>query len=154
MHRERALLNPQKSLVGFRLGQVNYAIDISKVVQIVNPLPFDRLPRLPEHVLGVAEFRGDVVPVVDLRSSFGFAVSDTRPKWIVARTPRGTVALVVDAVTEVFGTRGAELKPPPELGPYTDRRALLGVTNQNGVRTFVIDLEKLGAVRAAVEASQ
>lgn len=154
MHRERALLNPQKSLVGFRLGDVNYAIDISKVVQIVNPLPFDRLPRLPEHVLGVAEFRGDVVPVVDLRGSFGFGATHARPKWIVARTPRGVVALVVDSVTEVFGTYGAELKPPPELGAYADRRALLGVTNHDGVRTFVVDLEKLGVVRAAIEAGQ
>lgn len=154
MHRERALLNPQKSLVGFRLGDVNYAVDISKVVQIVNPLPLDQLPRLPEHVLGVTEFRGDIVPVIDLRGSFGFPGSSAKPKWIVARTPRGLVALVVDAVTEVFGTRGADLKPPPELGAFSDRKALIGMTTQSGVRTFVIDVEKLPAVRAAVEAGQ
>ena len=152
MHRERAFSNTQKSLVGFTLGDVSYAIDISKVVQIVNPLALDRLPRLPEHVLGVTEFRGDVVPVIDLRASFGMRGEAPRSKWIVARTPRGMVALVVDAVTEVFGTRGAELKPPPELGSYAERRALVGVATQGGQRTFVIDLEKLGGVTAAIEA--
>ncbi len=153
MPRDRAASNPQKSLVGFTLGEVGYAIDISKVVQIVNPLPLDRLPRLPEHVLGVTEFRGDVVPVVDLRASFGVQGEAPRSKWIVARTPRGLVALVVDAVTDVFGTRGAELRPPPELGAYAARRALVGVATQGERRTFVLDLEKLGVVSAAVEAT-
>ncbi|MCC6644461.1 MAG: purine-binding chemotaxis protein CheW [Polyangiaceae bacterium] len=153
MLRDRAAASTQKSLVGFELGGVGYAIDISKVVQIVNPLPMDRLPRLPPHVLGVAEFRGDVVPVVDLRSSFGAERGAGREKWIVARTRRGLVALVVDAVTDVFGTRGAELKPPPELGAYAERRALLGVATHGDRRTFVLDLEKLGVVTAAVEAA-
>jgi len=137
--------DPQKSLVGFTIGAVAYAVPIDAVREIVNPSPLTALPHAPAAVTGVAAHRGEVVPVIDLRVRFGLSpTTDTRrSKWILVEVEGRTVGMVVDQVTEVFGTGGAELRPPPAFGEGDDLRGITGVTTHEGVLTFVLDLGRL-----------
>jgi purine-binding chemotaxis protein CheW len=137
--------DPQKTLVGFLVGDVHYAIDIVRVVQIVNPLEMTVLPHLPDGLAGVAEHRGEVVPIVLLRRRFGLPeVPPTRKtKWVLVDVGGRPAALVVDEITDVFGTAGAELRPAPPLGSGDDQRGLLGVTSHDGRLTFVLDVLRL-----------
>jgi purine-binding chemotaxis protein CheW len=137
--------DPEKSLVGFVVGDVEYAVPISEVKEIVNPIALTELPHAPPAVAGVADHRGDVVPVIDLRVRFGVdgRRDDRRAKWILVEVAGKTVGLIVDAVTEVFGTGGAELRPPPQLGAGDDLRGITGVTTRDGRLTFVLDVSRL-----------
>ncbi|HLV21306.1 MAG TPA: chemotaxis protein CheW [Polyangiaceae bacterium] len=143
VHKHRP--DPNKSLVGFIVGNVAYAVPISAVKEIVKPLPLTDLPHAPPAVIGVADHRGEVVPVVDLRKRFDVpGVADARAtKWILVDSGGRTVGLVVDEVTDVFGTGGAELRPPPVMGGGEDQRGLAGVTNYDGRLVFVLDLQKV-----------
>lgn len=144
--------DPQKSLVGFVVGDVFYAIDISVVREIVNPLPVTPLPHTPPEVAGVADHRGEVVPVINLRVRFGLApIAPTRStKWILVDGGSNPIGLVVDAVTEVFGT-GGDLRSTPEVGGYKQARGITGVTSHNGALTFVLDTDKFVEVLRALE---
>jgi purine-binding chemotaxis protein CheW len=97
-------------------------------------------------VTGVADYRGEVVPVIDLRVRFGLEEQEAtrRTKWIVVDVDGRFVALVVDAVTEVFGTGGQDLRPVPSLGGGDDVRGITGVTNHSGNLTFVLDTRRFG----------
>lgn len=141
----RARHDPTKSLVGFVVGDVRYAVPIARVREITNPLAIVALPHAPQSVVGVADYRGDVVPVVDLRSRFGLAGAPAtrRTKWIVVDVGGRFAAIVVDAVTEVFGTGGAELRPPPTLADGNDVRGIVGVTSHDAGLVFVLDTAKL-----------
>jgi purine-binding chemotaxis protein CheW len=77
--------DPSKDLVGFLVGDVMYAVRIEVVREIVNPLAVVDLPRAPKAVRGVADYRGEVVPVVDLRERFGLpeVAPSRKTKWIV-----------------------------------------------------------------------
>ena len=71
-----------KNLVGFTIAEVHYALDIDRVREILRPLPLVPLPHAPPAVLGVADYRGEVVPVLDLRRRFGLPPSEaTRRSW-------------------------------------------------------------------------
>ena len=72
---QRPRHDAERSLVGFSVGDVAYAIEISHVREIVAPLSLTVLPHMPPAVVGVANHRGEVVPVVDLRQRFGVAPS-------------------------------------------------------------------------------
>jgi purine-binding chemotaxis protein CheW len=128
-------------LVGFVVGEVAYAIEILQVKEIINPLQVVALPRAPASIVGVADYRGDVVPVIDLRIRFGLQPSmpTRRTKWIVVDVGSRFVALVVDAVTEVFGTGGQELRPAPALGGGEQVRGIRGVTMHARKMVFVLD---------------
>jgi len=137
--------DPSKSLVAFLVGEVTYALPIGDVREITKPLPMVELPHAPPAVVGVAEYRGEVIPVVDLRVRFDqpAAAPTRKTKWIVARVSTRTLALVVDAVTEVFGTAGRDLRPVPMLGSGDEARGIAGVTSREGL-VFVLDTSRLG----------
>ncbi|HEX4512022.1 MAG TPA: chemotaxis protein CheW [Polyangiaceae bacterium] len=143
MERQRRK-DPSKNLVECVLGEVRYAVGIGAVREIVNPLPTVELPSAPTWVLGVADYRDEVVPVIDLRVRFGLAktVATPRTKWIVVRRGEVSFALVVDAVTEVF--RSGEVKPAPLLQEGADIRAIDGVTSHDGDLVFILDVARLG----------
>lgn len=136
--------DPQKSLVGFVVGDILYAVAIGAVREIINPAPLTALPHLPPAIAGVTDHRGDVIPIVDLRARFGMAPEVQRKeKWILVNVGDRRVGLVVDSVTEVFGTSGEQLRPPPEVGGDEASRGIAGVTTHEGRLVFVLALERL-----------
>lgn len=146
-----------KSLVGFEVGGVHYAIDIDDVRAIVNPLETTALPHMPAEITGVADYRGEVVTLVDLRVRFAAPVAATKRTRVILLRPRaearGTpVGLLVDAVTDVFGRIGA-LRPPPDVGGDAPVRGILGVTTHAGRMTFVLETGKIAAIGEAAAAA-
>jgi purine-binding chemotaxis protein CheW len=142
-HRHRH--DPSKSLVGCIVGDVHYAVPIARVKEIANALEIVPLPHVPSEIVGVADYRGEVVPVIDLRTRFGLPPADRtrKSKWIVVDVAGRPAALVVDSVTDVFGTGGADLRPTPMLGGGDDLRGITGVTNHGGALCFVLDTGRL-----------
>lgn len=148
--------DPSKNFVGFLVGDVMYALRIELVREIVNPLEVVALPRAPRAIRGVADYRGLVVPVLDLRERFGLEPGSTRrTKWIVIDAGRaglkdGAVALhaalVVDSVTDVFGAGGSDVRPSPSLGVGDDVRGIEGVTNYGDRLVFVLDARAFAAL--------
>jgi purine-binding chemotaxis protein CheW len=136
--------DPQKSLVGFTVGEVAYAVPIAAVKEIVNPAPLTALPHAPEAIAGVADHRGEVVPVIDLRVRFGLPRHRDlrRSKWILVDVEGQTVGMIVDQVTDVFGTGGTELRRAPAFGSGDDIRGIAGVTTHEGTLTFVLELSR------------
>jgi purine-binding chemotaxis protein CheW len=137
--------DPSKNLVGFVVGDVHYAVPIARVKEISNPMTLVALPHVPLALVGVADYRGEVVPVVDLRTRFGLssAKPTRKTKWVIVDVAGRLVALVVDAVTEVFGTGGADLRPAPSLGGGDDERGIAGVAGRGGTMVFVLDTLRL-----------
>jgi purine-binding chemotaxis protein CheW len=140
--------DPRKSLVGFVVGDIAYAVPIASVREIVNPVPLAELPHAPPAVAGVADHRGEIVPIIDLRVRFGLApFSDPRKsKWILIEVEGRGVGLAVDRVTEVFGKGGSEIKPPPQLGTGDELRGIAGVTTHDGMLTFVLEVDQFEAL--------
>lgn len=145
--------DPQKSLVGFVVGEVGYAVPIAAVKEIINPVTLTELPHAPPAIVGVADHRGEVVPIIDLRVRFGLSAGRDRlhAKWILVDVQGHTLGLIVDRVTEVFGTGGAELRDPPMLGGGDTERGILGVTTHEGQLTFVLDVDCFDVLTASLE---
>jgi purine-binding chemotaxis protein CheW len=147
--------DPSKDLVGFLVGDVMYAVRIQVVREIVNPLPVVDLPRAPQAVKGVADYRGEVVPVIDLRERFDLPASalSRKTKWIVLdvgqRGGARYAALIVDQVSEVFGLAGGELRPAPPLGIGDAERGIEGVTTLGQRLVFVLDAKVFGGLTEA-----
>ncbi|MFO0676653.1 MAG: chemotaxis protein CheW [Polyangiaceae bacterium] len=133
--------DPSKNLVGFVVGDVHYAVPVAAVREITNPIDVVELPLAPDDVIGVADVRGEVVPVVDLRTRFGLRDDgpSRRSKWIVLRVATKLCALAVDTVTDVFGATDGELRAPPPLRGGERTRGIRHVTNRGDTLVFVLD---------------
>jgi purine-binding chemotaxis protein CheW len=146
-----------KNLVSFLVGDVRYAVEIHRVREIVNPLPFVALPHAPAEVCGVADHRGEVLPIVDLRIRFGLPQvgATRRTKWIIVNVPGQVhaVALVVDAVTDVFGAAERDQRNVPELSRGKDLRGISTVYSYEGQLVFVVDPQVVGAAAQQIDTS-
>jgi purine-binding chemotaxis protein CheW len=152
MREKKERPDPNKSLVGFVVGDVSYAVPITAVKEIVNPATLTTLPHLPPAVAGVADHRGDVIVVVDLRARFGLGVlqDQSRSRWVLVNVAGRSVGLIVDQVTEVFGTGGEQVKAAPALGSGDDMRGIVGVISHGGALTFVLDVSRFEALTSLI----
>jgi purine-binding chemotaxis protein CheW len=54
----------------FKLADEVFAIEVSKVREVLDFTTITKIPRTPDFMSGVINLRGNVVPVVDLRLCF------------------------------------------------------------------------------------
>ncbi len=102
----------------FAIGGQEYAIDVMAVREIKGWSPESKLPNLPPHIRGVINLRGTVIPILDLRSRFGFESGEvsSRNVVIVMQVRERTVGVLVDAITEILTIAKDQIKPVPEMG--------------------------------------
>ena len=136
-----------KTLVAFEVGEILYAADIARVREIVRPMPMMPLPKLPPSVVGVVDHRGEVVPIIDLRSRFGIPEESRSPvqRWVIVRKGERLTGLIVDAVTEVFGGNEPQHRELPDFGSGDVERSISTVYSHRGRLVFVLDIDALVA---------
>lgn len=87
-----------------KVGEEQYGIDIKYVDNIIHISSITRVPKVAAYVKGVINVRGEVIPVMDIRTKMGLQeathTKDTRIV-IVKSEQHGFVGLIVDAVREV-----------------------------------------------------
>jgi chemotaxis signal transduction protein len=101
------------SFLPTRLDTQWFLIDAPAVLEVVGRVPWLRLPRTQRAVPGVIAWRAHAVPIVDL-SAFtpGAAAGETRPRTLIVRVAESTIAMPVDAVTEVVHVAPEALRMP------------------------------------------
>jgi purine-binding chemotaxis protein CheW len=117
----------------FQLAGQNYGIPILSVQEIKGWDKPTRLPHSPEHVLGVINLRGAVVPIIDLRRRFELGAGEYSPTTVVIVVrvvgERGalTAGIVVDAVCGVSNVDSGNLRAVPEVGSSIDGNFISGI---------------------------
>jgi purine-binding chemotaxis protein CheW len=123
-------------LCTFRIGGEDYALDIMRVREIIQPLPVTPVPRAPAFVEGVVRLRGEVVPVVDVRKRFGLPATPftRKSKYLIVTVAGRRLGLVVDEVCEVLRLARADIRPTPDLVGQRGPRFFLGVCGGDAVQ--------------------
>jgi chemotaxis-related protein WspB len=115
----------------FQLGNDRYALDASRVVEIVPLLEMKQLPQAPKGVAGIFNYRGRPVPAVDLSAlTLGQPASERLSTRIIivnyADGVGGThlLGLIAERATDIlrkevkdFVDSGVRLNQAPYLGP-------------------------------------
>ncbi len=111
----------------FQLGHEVYGLEILKVREIIGLMDVTPVPRTPNHIRGVINLRGKIIPVVDLRLKFGMLqAADTDRTCIIVidlthDDVTSQIGVLVDTVSEVLNIAPSELEPPPSLARMSTR---------------------------------
>lgn len=131
----------------FVLGSESYGIDIMKVQEIVGFMTITRVPRTPDFIRGVINLRGKVIPVIDLRLRFGMSAIATtgRTCVIVVRLYQNdspvTMALIVDAVSEVLDIRADQIEESPSFGENVNTDYIMGMGKCGDKVIMLLDID-------------
>ncbi|QIB64305.1 chemotaxis protein CheW [Kineobactrum salinum] len=134
-----------KEFLVFSLGGEEYAVDILKVQEIRGYENVTRIANAPDFIKGVANLRGVIVPIVDLRIKFRLTDIEynTQTVVIVVNIEDRVVGIVVDGVSDVMTLKPDQIKPAPEFGVSMPVDYLSGLGNLEDRMLVLVDIEKL-----------
>ncbi len=131
-------------LVGFVIGEEEYAIPILSIQEIIKPFTWTRVPQVPSCVLGVFNLRGAVIPLIDLRAKFGLQTKNQseETRFIVMRHGDDVAGFVIDRLTMAIRIKKADIGPAPDT-VNGDDTIIEGVGKQADKIITILKVNKL-----------
>ncbi|MBP3569846.1 MAG: chemotaxis protein CheW [Lachnospiraceae bacterium] len=140
----------------FRVNEGEYGLDVSQVNAIETLSDVVPVPNAANHILGIMNLRGDVLPVYSLRTKFGLqeVPVDEQTKIIVTKSCGVTIAFKVDEVREIIECDDAKLADFPSIARTPETAYVDKVANHNGRLILLLNQDKLLAESEAQAISQ
>jgi purine-binding chemotaxis protein CheW len=138
-----------KTCLSFLLDEEVFAIDVSKVINILEMNHITRIPKAPGYMKGVINLRGTVLPVIDLRTKFGLSEKETTVDTsiiVLSINLDGEPVLVgtlVDAVREVLELKTEDIAPSPTIGAKYNSGFIEGMWRTNEKFIMILDIDKV-----------
>jgi chemotaxis signal transduction protein len=146
----------ESQLVTFLLKDEEFGFDIMSVQEIIRLPKMAKVPRTPNYVDGIANLRGVVLPVIDMRTRFGMerAEETDRTRVLVVDIDGVKTGLRVDRVKQVTRVMRSEIEPPPAAIRGTSSDYLEGVVKLDKGQRIVMALNaahvcEIGVTRKA-----
>lgn len=132
-------------LVVFRLAGESFGLRLEEVREIIMAGLVTPVPRAPAFIEGVLNLRGEVMPVLDLRSRFGLERIErtNQSRIVITRLGGIDTGLVVDAVDEVRNVDQRRLEPPPKVTAVGANAYIAQVARTNTGVIFLLDIQRL-----------
>jgi purine-binding chemotaxis protein CheW len=137
-----------RQFVIFHVKEELFAVPLAEVQEIIRMPAVVRMPLSPASLEGLANLRGTVLPVVNLRSVFGFAPAahDDSTRVVVLDQGR-PVGLVVDRMANVVTVEGDDIEPANTIQSTVDTRLLTGVIKRRHGAAMVMILDAANLIR-------
>ncbi|CDS50367.1 Positive regulator of CheA protein activity (CheW) [Polaromonas sp. CG9_12] len=131
--------------LSFTLGQEEYGIDIQKVQELRGYDTVIRIANAPEHIKGVVNLRGIIVPIIDMRIKFnlGTPTYDQFTVVIILNIGGRVMGMVVDSVSDVIMLKPEQIKPAPSMGSVLDTEYLTGLGTLEERMLILVDIDRL-----------
>ncbi|MDB5326773.1 MAG: chemotaxis protein [Phycisphaerales bacterium] len=140
----------------FVLGREEYGLEILKVREIFGVMEITAVPRMPPHVRGVINLRGQVIAVVDLRAKFAMAAAaQTEQTCIIVveilRDGRKfNTGIIVDKVSEVLSIPSESIEDAPSFGEAVKTDFILGMGKIGHSVKILLDIDKVLSTNEAI----
>lgn len=133
----------------FMLDGETFALEITKVREVMDFTTVTKVPECPDFMLGVINLRGNVVPVVDMRLKFGMTKNDKTINAciiIVEMEIDGEITVLgalADSVQEVLELLPDQIEPPPRIGTKLKTRFIKGMGHHDSRFMIILDIDKV-----------
>jgi purine-binding chemotaxis protein CheW len=125
-------------------------------------IQFEQLTKVPnasDFVPGVLNFRGSIVPVIDMHKRFNTEASASEDRMVVVvdilnKDKSVLMGLLVDQVTDVIEFEYKNIKSVPDLGIKYNPEFLEGFIEENDKFIMVLNIDRVLSVRELAEVSQ
>jgi purine-binding chemotaxis protein CheW len=135
----------RRELVGFRVGEQAFCIDITSVLEIRGWTPTTPLPRAPDYMKGVVNLRGVVLPIIDLAARLGLPTKEpsARHAIMVVKCGSRTVGLLVEAVSDIVELDDGMRQQTPDMGDDGGPGVIAGIFAVDGEMISLLDLDNV-----------
>lgn len=131
--------------VGFELAGQAYAFRIEQIQEIVILKQVTKTPQVPEYVEGVANLRGSIIPIINLRRLFGLEPrpADAETRTIVVNVGQRTMGCTVDMVSQVMRIPEENIQPAPETVTAGGASYISGFARMHERLMILLEIDEL-----------
>ncbi len=128
-----------------RCGAKRYGLPAANCREVLKLPRLVRVPRLPEHLRGIFNLRGEIVAVTDLCPLFGQGAQSVRESFRLVVIEDGAIrtALLVEVVEGLTGIGEEQVEPLAEGAATGSRDLVAGKVMQGEEILILLDLGKL-----------
>jgi purine-binding chemotaxis protein CheW len=141
-----------ESYLTFKLDHEIFAINVRKVLEILELRPITKVPKSPPVMRGVINLRGTILPVIDTRSKFEMQpVESTIDTCIVVLTidmegKSMLVGALVDSVQEVIEMSEDTIQTSPSLDRIYKEEFIRGMGSRGDRFIMILDIDSVFSV--------
>jgi len=142
----------KEAYLSFRLGDELFATSVSNVLEVLEIQRITKVPKSPDYLRGVINFRGEILPVVDTRIKFNLPKSEDTSSTIIVvldillSGKRISIGALADSVQDVLEFTKSEIKAVPEFGSRYNTEFLLGMKQVNDIFIMILNIQKVFSV--------
>jgi purine-binding chemotaxis protein CheW len=131
----------------FILGSQEYAIEFIKVQETCRFDFVKHLIDVPSFIKGVINYKGEALPIIDLRNNYALAHQDTNnyTEVIIVNLANRLIGVAVDCIAEVTLTKKARILTAPVRVSDIEPKFLYGLVPTDDRMLILVDIEKLVA---------
>jgi purine-binding chemotaxis protein CheW len=138
--------NINYKMVTFSLGGKDYGVDIMNVKEIAKADKFTYVPNAASFVRGVYNLRGDIIPIIDLRTFFHLPVDtkiDGQENMLILRIGDRVYGTIVDKIDKVVGINTNAIQPPHPIFGDINIKFISGVVEKQGDLYIILDVVRI-----------
>ncbi len=139
----------KNTFLSFRIGKETFAVSVHKVLEVLQQQHITVIPNSPEYIVGVFNFRGNIIPAVETRVKFSLPPRAQDSKHVIIvfdlniNDKRIVVGAVVDNVRDVIAIDQERVQPVPELGIKYNTEFIQGMLQNDKGFTMILDIDKV-----------
>ena len=133
-------------MITFSLAGKDFGVDIMNVKEIAKADKFTFVPNAASYVRGVYNLRGDIIPVIDLRTFFHLpkeSKSDGQENMLILRVNDQVYGTIVDKIDKVVGVSRETIQPPHPIFGDINIKYISGVVEKNGDLYVILDVIRI-----------
>lgn len=113
----------------FFLAKEMLAVRVEDVQEVLMQQPLTPVPLAPNHIVGLLNLRGQIMPAIDLRRRLHFAPRDDggTPSLLVLKTQDNLISVVVDEIGDVLELPQERWLPSPDTLAASHRHFVFGI---------------------------
>jgi purine-binding chemotaxis protein CheW len=133
-------------MITFSLAGKDYGVDIMNVKEIAKADKFTYVPNAASFVRGVYNLRGDIIPIIDLRTFFHLPVdkkADGQENMLILRIEDRVYGTIVDKIDKVVGINSETIQPPHPIFGDINIKFISGVVEKQGDLYIILDVIRI-----------
>jgi purine-binding chemotaxis protein CheW len=131
------------------INEEYFAVNVGKVLEVLQKQKITRVPNAIDDIVGVTNFRGDIIPVFETRKRFNLPPRETDQKYVIIVLEverdenKSIIGAITDKVKDVINIDDKAILPVPRMNNGIKEDLISGIFKLNEDYIMLLDVDKL-----------